>query len=137
MGKTRRQIARKNAVIGIYQYLVLGKSLADVNEIKEFILDDQELLQDEEACQFAIALFETTLNNLSQYCGEIARHLKKGWTIDRLSKFELAILNVAACEILELETDKRIAINEAVLLTKEYCDEGAYKFINGILHSIL
>lgn len=137
MGKTRRQIARKNAVIGIYQYLVLGNELADLDEIKEFILNDKDLEEDQSASEFAITLFNTTLNNLDQYSEEIARHLKKGWTLDRLSKFELAILNVAACEILELDTDKRIAINEAILLTKEYCDDDSYKFVNGILHSIL
>lgn len=137
MGKTRRQIARKNAVIGIYQYLVLGNELADLAEIKEFILNDKDLEEDQSASEFAITLFNTTLNNLDQYSEEIARHLKKGWTLDRLSKFELAILNVAACEILELDTDKRIAINEAILLTKEYCDDDSYKFVNGILHSIL
>ncbi len=137
MSKTRRQIARTNAMIGIYQYLVLKEDLVNIEEIKEYIVDNQELQEDQSALNFALQLFDTTLTNIDQYHHEISRHLKKGWVIDRLSKLELAILDVAACEILEMDLDKRIAINEAVLLAKEYCDVESYKFINGILHSIL
>ncbi len=137
MSKTRRQIARTNAMIGIYQYLVLKEDLVNIEEIKEYIVDNQELQEDQSALNFALQLFETTLTNINQYHHEIARHLKKGWALDRLSKLELAILDVAACEILEMDVDKRIVINEAVLLSKEYCDVESYKFINGILHSIV
>ncbi len=47
---------------------------------------------------------------------------------------ELAILLVA---VDELQTEnKSVVINEAVELTKKYCDDDSYKFINGILNNI-
>lgn len=58
----------------------------------------------------------------------------KGWTLDRLGKTELAILRLAAYEILKDEDiPKSVAINEAVELAKVYSGEEAPRFINGIL----
>ncbi len=49
---------------------------------------------------------------------------------------ELAILLVGCYELLETEQGKEVIINEAVELSKKYCDEDAYKFINGLLNKI-
>ena len=46
---------------------------------------------------------------------------------------EQAILLMACCE-LDLETaPKPIVIDEAITLAKKYCDDEAYKLINGVL----
>ena len=134
MGKTRRQVAREKAVIGIYQHLVVDASL---EEIEAYTLTSKTLSNDEPSFQFCKDLIEATLLHMDQYREEISKHLKKGWKINRLSYMEQAILLVAACEILEFDIDKRIVINEAVLIAKEYCDEDSYKFINGVLHSLI
>ena len=58
----------------------------------------------------------------------------KGWKVDRLGKTELAILRLAAYEILKDEDiPKSVAINEAVELAKMYSSDEAPRFINGIL----
>ena len=63
----------------------------------------------------------------------IAAH-SKGWKLDRLGKTELAILRLAAYEILKDEDiPKSVAINEAVELAKMYSSDEAPRFINGIL----
>ena len=65
---------------------------------------------------------------------EVIGTYSKGWTIDRLGKTELAILRVAAYEILkDDDIPKSVAINEAVELAKIYSGEEAPRFINGIL----
>ena len=64
----------------------------------------------------------------------IEKNLKKSWSIDRLSIMEKAILYVAIYE--RNEVSKEISINQAVELAKKYCDEDAYKFINGVLGAI-
>ena len=59
----------------------------------------------------------------------------EGWKIERFSRTTLAILQLAVYEMqLPEETlPEKIAINEAVELAKKYAEDGAKKFINGIL----
>lgn len=65
---------------------------------------------------------------------EVISTHSKGWKLDRLGKTELAILRLAAYEILKDEDiPKSVAINEAVELAKMYSSDDAPRFINGIL----
>jgi len=58
----------------------------------------------------------------------------KGWTVDRMSKVDLAILRLAMYEILYREDiPYGVSINEAVELAKKYGNEKSSSFINGIL----
>ena len=58
----------------------------------------------------------------------------KGWKVERFGKTELAILRVAAYEILkDDDIPKSVATNEAVELAKAYSPDEAPRFINGIL----
>ncbi len=70
----------------------------------------------------------------------IDRHIiknSKDWTIDRMSRIDLAIMRVAIYEILYREDiPASVSINEAVELAKKYSHEDAGSFINGILGSI-
>ncbi len=65
----------------------------------------------------------------------ISSYLKKGWSLSRISKPSLAILELAIYEIKYLENvPASVAINEAVELAKKYTiDESG--FVNGILGS--
>lgn len=67
----------------------------------------------------------------------ISRYLKKGWTLSRISKPSLAILELAVYEIKYLDNvPASVAINEAVELAKKYTiDESG--FVNGILGSFV
>ena len=67
---------------------------------------------------------------------EITKHLKLNWTFTSLKTVEKAILLLATYEILYTNTQKPIIINEAINLAKEYCNENAYRYINGILDKI-
>lgn len=60
------------------------------------------------------------------------------WKLNRVGKMELAILRVAAYEILyDEDIPDKVAINEALELSKQYCDEKAAPFINGVLNHLL
>ena len=67
----------------------------------------------------------------------IEKNLKEKWTIERISKIDIAILKLAIYEILYSEVPYKVAINEAIELAKKYGDESSKKFINGILASIV
>ncbi|MBQ3075977.1 MAG: transcription antitermination factor NusB [Clostridia bacterium] len=61
----------------------------------------------------------------------------RDWKVERLSKGTLTVLQLALYEM-ECAEDVpvKIAINEAVELTKRFCEDGAKKFVNGILGSL-
>ena len=62
----------------------------------------------------------------------------KGWDIKRLGKAELTILRIAVYEIMfDEDIPDKVAINEAVELSKTYCNEKAASFINGILERLV
>lgn len=60
----------------------------------------------------------------------------KGWSIKRIGRAELAILRVAVYEIrFDDDIPFKVAVNEALELSKKYCEPEAGAFINGILSS--
>jgi len=61
----------------------------------------------------------------------------KGWPTSRMAKTDLAIIRVAACEILYVDdVPKSVAINEAVELSKVYGGDQSPKFVNAVLKNI-
>lgn len=124
---------REKAVIAIYQ-----KLLVDINETEvcEYLGSDEDLVSNKDDYDYCLLLITSIANNIEKYKAEVSKYLKKNWTIDRLSKMELAILLVGCYELLETDQSKEVIINEAVELSKKYCDADAYKFINGLLNKI-
>jgi N utilization substance protein B len=60
--------------------------------------------------------------------------ISEGWKLGRIGKAELAILRLAVYEIqYDDEIPVKVAINEAVELTKAYCDVEAKSFVNALL----
>ena len=86
---------------------------------------------DERESELCKEIVVNTIERIDEYVPLIEKNLKKSWSIDRLSIMEKAILYVAIYE--RNEVSKEISINQAVELAKKYCDEDAYKFINGVL----
>ena len=67
----------------------------------------------------------------------IGAHLKAGWKLTRLAKVTLAILRLATYEMLSVaDVPFQVAISQAVDLAKEYDEESAPAFINGVLNAI-
>ena len=62
----------------------------------------------------------------------------EGWNLNRIGKAEIAIMRIAVYEILfENEVSEKIAINEAVELSKIYCDDDAKGFVNAVLGKVV
>lgn len=69
---------------------------------------------------------------------ELIEKYSKGWKVKRLPKVNLAILRLAAYEILFVDdVPESVAINEAVELAKKYSGESDYSFINGVLGALV
>ena len=59
------------------------------------------------------------------------------WKIDRISKVNLSILRLAIGEMLYIEdVPEKVAINEAIELTRKYSDEKSISFVNGVLDKV-
>ena len=62
----------------------------------------------------------------------------EGWNIGRIGKAEITIMRIGVYEIMmEEEVPDSVAINEAVELSKIYCDEDAKGFINAVLGKVV
>ena len=67
----------------------------------------------------------------------IEKNLKADWKIDRISKIDLSLLELAIYEIKYKEIPYKVAINESLELAKKYGEDNSKNFINGILASIV
>lgn len=69
---------------------------------------------------------------------EILTDISEGWSIERMGKTEVSILRLAVYEIKHDDNiPESVAINEAVELSKIYCQDNARSFINGILAKVV
>jgi N utilization substance protein B len=105
-------------------------------ENKVYEAEDAEL-SDALDMEYIRDTFEGVSENMAEidiYIAEFAR----GWELDRLLKTDLAILRMAAFEILYGNKDgagvpPKVAINEAVELSKIYSGGESPAFVNGVL----
>ena len=116
---------REKIVFTLYQHLLLHKDLNSCFE-DNFEDDDNDYLK---------AVRDDLNINKESYIEEISQYLNK-WSFDRLNLVEQAILLETVSELKTKINDKAVVIDEAVRLAKEYCDEDAYKYINGVLDNI-
>ena len=131
MEKVIKKLIREKAVIAVYQYLLTNST---EEEIVNYLNECYKPRMDEREIELCKEIVFNTIERIDEYVPLIEKNLKKSWSIDRLSMMEKAILYVAIYE--RNEVSKEISINQAVELAKKYCDEDAYKFINGVLGAI-
>ena len=117
---------RERIVFALYQHLLLRKDLRECfeNNIEPEDFDD-----------FTKAILEDLLLNKENYIEKLSVYLVK-WSFDRLNLVEQAILLASTSELLLRLNDNAVVIDEAIRITKKYCDEDSYKYINGVLDSL-
>ena len=93
-----------------------------------FICEDDE----EESVK---SLFLGVVENIESIDNTIVDNLS-GWKINRLSKATLSLMRLSVYEMIFAKLPPAISINEAVELAKEYGEDGAASYINGVLNNI-
>ncbi len=69
---------------------------------------------------------------------ETIEKFASGWTVERMSRLDTAILKIAIYEMLFCsDIPDKVSVNEAVELAKEYSSDKAPGFINGILGKVI
>lgn len=84
---------------------------------------------------FAEELLKGLLNNREEIDAKIA-HFAPEFPVEKLDPIERCALEMGIFELLYTETPAPVVINEAVEMGKEFGDETAGKFINGVLSAV-
>lgn len=124
-----RSTARAHAMKLVYEWEMGG----DGGEDTRFNL--LEVSSEEAEYGFMNGIFEGVVANQEKIDALISE-FARGWTLDRLSRVDLAILRVAVYELMRKETPAAAIISEAVSLASEYSSEKATSFVNGVLGSV-
>lgn len=89
--------------------------------------------------EYSSAYVKETFFGICENLGEIDAIIEETsvkWKISRMSVPTKTVLRLAVYELLFTDTPPKVAINEAVEIIKEYDDESAPAFVNGILNNI-
>lgn len=123
---------RENAVIFLYQ--ATFKNNESYEEQFEQYLELNEIIADD--VDYFKTVTSGVFNSKTEIDETLSKFLKK-WTINRLPKMDVSILEVAAYEIMNCsDIPTSVSINEAVKLSKKYGTDDSSKYINGVLSSL-
>ena len=127
---TRTQ-ARESIVGLLYAYDLGNVGIA---KFSDEILEDKKIRNKQK--DFALKLFNGSIENLEKIDTEIISHLNQG-TLEDIGSVEKSILRLAIYEILFEDLPKAVVINEAIELSKKLASDGAPKFVNGLLDKVV
>ena len=122
-----RKIARAHAMKLVYEWEMGGDG---GEETRMYLLGVEPGEQ-----EYMNRMFEGVVANEEKLDQQISKHLR-GWTVERLSRVDLAILRLGAYELMLGEIPAGVVINEAVELANQFSTDKAGAFINGVLGSL-
>ncbi len=126
---TKRSVKRENAMIAIYQYLLVNRDI-------DSLIEDSFKANIKDVDSYFVDVVHDAIENEDRYHKYIDEVLKDGWSFDRLGTIEKAILLTGCAEFNLKKTEAAVIIDECVTLAKKYCDSDAYKLINRVLDII-
>lgn len=126
-----RKKERENTFILIFEEIFSEGQ--DPDEILDIAVNEAEI----QVTDYVRNLFLKTITNKDEIDKKISKYCKK-WTINRIPKTSLAIIRMAVAEIIfDEDISVKVTINEAVELSKKYSSKDDYKFVNGVLSSVV
>ncbi|MCT4632718.1 MAG: transcription antitermination factor NusB [Firmicutes bacterium] len=127
-----RRLARETAMQFLYE-MEINSDLSKEYYNKNLVIK----LIDSNDTVFINNIINTYIDNKEEVDTTIESNLNN-WKLDRLNKVELSILRLAVTEIKYIEDiPNKVSINEAVEISKRFCDDESYVFINGVLGEVL
>lgn len=93
------------------------------------------LQQVEDDCCFVKDLVNGVIEHEPELV-ELANMYLNNWNISRLGITDAAILKIAIYELLYTDTPKKVCIDEAIELAKDFSDEKVVGMINGVLDKV-
>ena len=125
-----RRTARKHTFIIIFQTEFHEES-EHSELLNDYISSLGEILDDDK--KFIKSACHSTMLHKQEIDSLIEKY-SVSWSLERLSKIDLALLRLCINEILYVEdVPERVSINEVIELSKIFSTDEAPAFINGIL----
>ena len=124
-----RNDSRMLAMTIIYQMDLCKRK--KINYTKEELLTEyNEVMND-----FALSIIDGVVEHEEELI-DIANKYLNNWNISRLGLTDAAIIKIAIYELLYTDTPKKVCIDEAIELAKDYSDEKVVGMINGVLDKV-
>jgi len=134
-----RRASRRHSFIVTYQTeFYSNPDITQIFELytEEFVKGESEAGTSAFDVEFIKAQAFGIRENL-EYLDETIKRYVLGWSHSRIAKVDLAILRLAIYELAFMpDIPTRVCINEAVELAKEYGDDDAPAFVNGLLANV-
>ncbi len=87
-----------------------------------------------------VVFADTLLQGVRQHRETIDEKLQattENWRLSRMAATDRNVMRIAAWEILFGDTPPRVAINEAIEISRRYGDENSSRFVNGVLDKLM
>lgn len=128
-----RSTMRENA----FKLLYSNEIQKEMDEEQLQLFLDGNNINEEQQIKYIKDCFSGINKNIDEIIKLIEKNLTQKWSIDRISKIDIAILKLAIYEMIFAKIPYKVVINEAVELAKKFGDESSKSFINGVLASVV
>ena len=98
---------------------------------------NQEKIINKDCKEYIQSVITGIEENNAEIEKQISENIKEGWSIERISKIDIALLKLGIFEIIYSKLPYKVVINEVVELSKKYGDDNSKSFVNGVLASIV
>lgn len=136
MNRLSRRLARQTAFQTLFQLDLAGMDKgSDVQDVIDCRL--QEAALEAKYTDYLRMAVVGVLHHLAELDELITRYAKD-WTVQRLAGVDRSVLRLAIFEILYVDDiPTKVSVNEAVELAKRFSDEQGWRFVNGLLGSVV
>lgn len=128
---SKRRISRILAMELLFSMSFTKYNLNQAAELFQYLEDDE--IPRNQITQFTIDLVAQTLRNI-KVIDESLKGIIKNWKPERLSLIDRTLLRLGAAEVIFFQDiPPKVTINEYIEIAKDYSEDDAPGFINGIL----
>ncbi len=140
---TAEEILENAKISGVINSIYTDNKTAEHSDDNPVVSDSDIQGENEQGDQneypnedkYILHMLNLFVENKDEVDDTISKYIK-GWTIDRLSRVTLSVLRFAVTELKYTDTSEKVAINEAVELSKKYSTPNDARFVNGVLGSV-
>ena len=124
-----RKVARAQAMKLIYEWEMGGEGGEETR------INLLEVSPKESEADYMNRMFDGVVENVEAIDARLSEFVR-GWSLDRVTRVDLAILRLAAYELMLGKEPEGAVINEAIELANQYSTDKAGAFVNGVLGSL-
>lgn len=122
--------ARKLALQALYQWLMSGSELYEI-EAQFRVINNMDKVD----CDYFCRLLYGIPEHLNQLEEQLTPFVDR--EISSLNPVELTTLRIGAFELIYcLEIPYKVALDEAISLTKEFGSQDGHRYVNGVLNNL-